>query len=402
MPMRGGSNFLGSIFVNYDTKYQVNYQGTAWVSDTRVNVLQFCHGYDMPFCDIAKQYAALFQRTAYRVVTVFLTGERNADIANTVGGTVIFLENTSRQIRGMKLKQIVQLKQLHARYHFAFAIAHRFKPLYISTHIKGLPVIGVHHAYGDYKRWTRRLYIYRHEKHPLYLLGVSNAIRDDVRKSLVKSDKNHIQTLYNAIDVDNITATLLSKQDALKKLNLPEKAFVFANVGRLHPEKDQSTLISAFSKVHLSLPDSVLVIVGTGRLAQQLKQQAETLGISDKVFFSGRIPNVATYFRAFDCFVLSSDHEPFGMVLLEAMVAGVPIICSNCGGGPEVVGATGELFDLKNTAQLADKMKKTYHLSLADKQRLAKEMVMRVNEKFSYRAAYKAFWNLPFMQEITD
>lgn len=369
--------------------------------NSAVNVLQFCHGYEMPFCDVAKQYAALFNGTAYHVITVFLTGAKNTEVANTVGSTVIFLENTSKQIRGMKLRQIMQLKRLYKQYQFVFAIAHRFKPLYIASHIKGLPIVGVHHAYGDYNRWTRRLHVYRYQKNPLYFLGVSDAIRDDLRKSLPKQKQHNIQTLYNAIDVDSMSAALLSKQQARKNLNLPEKAFVFANVGRLHPDKDQITLIKAFSKIHLSLPESILVIVGSGRLEQQLKQEAEILGIASKVYFSGIIPRVATCFHAFDCFVLSSDHEPFGMVLLEAMIAGVPVICSNCGGAPEVVSTTGELFDLQNVDQLADKMKKIYHLSSAEKQRLSAVMLTRVREKFSYQTVRKAFWHIPFIQKIT-
>ncbi|MCY4330603.1 MAG: glycosyltransferase [Endozoicomonadaceae bacterium] len=366
-----------------------------------VNVLQFCHGYEMPFCDVAKQYASIFCEAAYHVVTVFLTGVKNSVVSAAVGGTVIFLENTSAQVRGLKLRQIMQLKRLHEQYQFIFAIAHRFKPLYIATHIKKLPVIGVHHAYGDYKRLRRRWYIYRHQKELFCLLGVSDAIRDDLRHCLPKIDKQRIQTFYNAVETDSLSTALLSKQAARKKLNLPDEAFVFANVGRLHPDKDQSTLIKAFSKVHLSLPNSVLVIVGTGRLEQQLKQEAIHLNIDKKVYFLGKIPQVARCFNAFDCFVLSSDHEPFGMVLLEAMIAGVPIICSNCGGAPEVVGETGELFDVGNAEHLADKMQKIYHLSCAEIQQLAGLMQARVQGNFSYQAMRKTFWQMPFIQKIT-
>ena len=55
------------------------------------------------------------------------------------------------------------------------------------------------------------------------------------------------------------------------------------------------------------------------------------------MLFLGQVEEARRYFKAFDAFALSSDHEPFGMVLLEAMVAGVPLIATACGGAREVV-----------------------------------------------------------------
>ena len=268
-----------------------------------------------------------------RFVTVFLTGEKDQSIARCVGGDVVFLENTSKDVRGMKRKQVKQLKALCEQYSFKFAIAHRFKPLYIASFIQDLPIIGVHHGYDDYARWSRRWHVYRHKSN-IRLLGVSNAIRDNIRKSLPRFPVEHIQTLYNRIDVASADSALLSKGEARKILKLPESGFIFGNVGRLHPDKDQSTLLKAYAAVHTALTDSWLVIIGVGRLEAELRAEAQALSISDKVVFLGKVPDAAKYYRAFDSFVLSSDHEPFGMVLLEAMVAGVPVIASSAKGIP--------------------------------------------------------------------
>ena len=105
------------------------------------------------------------------------------------------------------------------------------------------------------------------------------------------------------------------------------------------------------------------MILGTGRLEAKLKSLSETLGIADRVLFKGQVPHARRYFKAFDVFALTSDHEPFGMVLLEAMAAGNKLICSDCGGGPEVVGSTGHFFPLGDEAALSQVLLQCYSAS---------------------------------------
>jgi glycosyltransferase involved in cell wall biosynthesis len=270
-------------------------------------VLQLCHGYEMPFLDVARQYASLFEDTPYKVVTVYLTGKSNQEVVDgSSSDEVIFLDYTSKDIRGLKLKQINRLRALHKQYQFEFAIAHRFKAIYILQFINGLPVIGINHAYDVYKKRTRAWFTSLFSKN-LYLLGVSNAIRDNIKHYLPHFPENHITTLYNRVNVDKITQSQYTRQEARKRLNLPDNVYVFANVGRLHPDKDQKSLIDGFAMAASTCPNSVLVIIGKGRLEQQLKEQAEKLGLSDRGYFMGVLPEAVNYFPAFDSFVLSSD-----------------------------------------------------------------------------------------------
>ena len=128
-------------------------------------VLQLCHSYKMPFLDVARQYASLFEDSEYKVITVYLTGEQDQHvIKNSASDEVIFLEYTSKQISGLKLKQIKQLTQLHQRYHFDFAIAHRYKAIYILQFLKGLPVIGINHAYNVFRSPLRRWFLTLNQK----------------------------------------------------------------------------------------------------------------------------------------------------------------------------------------------------------------------------------------------
>ncbi|HZJ95862.1 MAG TPA: glycosyltransferase, partial [Thiopseudomonas sp.] len=317
-------------------------------------ILQFMHGYDGPFMDCARQYAVLFKDTEYKVCTVYLTGEPNDEVAQgSASDEVIFLNYTSKQVRGLKLAAIKEFKKIVNSRNFTLCIAHRFKPIYIALFGSKLPIIGVHHAFGDYKRRSRQL-LANHFRKRLRLLGVSNAVRDDMRASLPKFKEEHIQTLYNRIDVEAVQAEQVSREEAREFLNLPLDAWIVGNVGRLHPDKDQTTLIKGFAKALPNLPEgSLLAIMGSGRLEQQLKQLAVDLDVAESVRFLGQVPNGRRYFKAFDLFALTSDHEPFGMVLLEAMAAGVPVITTNCGGAKEVVSEPECLFELGDVEGLS-------------------------------------------------
>ena len=369
---------------------------------TERHVLQFCHGYDGPFLDCARQYASLFSGTGYKVTTVFLTGAADPEVAAGCGSDeVLFMEFSSRAIRGLKLGAIARLRKIAASRPFSFCIAHRFKPIYIALLATGLPVIGVHHAFGDYERRSRKLFANLFRKR-LSLLGVSDAVRDDMRQCLPKWPTGRINTLYNRIDIDTVQADQLSGTPAREALGLSVDGFIVGNVGRLHPDKDQATLIRGFATALPNLPaDSQLVIMGKGRLEQDLKALANELGVGEQVLFLGQVPDARRYFRAFDVFALSSDHEPFGMVLLEAMAAGVPLLATACGGAKEVVEGVGILFPLGDAEHLAQGLQ---HLArLDDEQRLAcaELMLERLHERFSDEAVRDTFWRLAQVTDLT-
>ncbi|NWD05840.1 glycosyltransferase [Pseudomonas gingeri] len=366
------------------------------------HVLQFCHGYDGPFLDCARQYASLFSGTGYRVTTVFLTGAADAQVAaGCASDEVLFMEYSSRAIRGLKLGAIRDLRKIAASRNFSFCIAHRFKPIYIALLGTALPVIGVHHAFGDYVRGSRRLFAQLFRRR-LSLLGVSDAVRDEMRKCLPKWPTGRIRTLYNRIDIEALQATQVPVAQAREALGLPADAWIVGNVGRLHPDKDQATLIQGFARALERLPaNSRLAILGTGRLEQDLKELAGELGIAEQVLFLGQIPEARRYFRAFDVFALSSDHEPFGMVLLEAMAAGVPLLATACGGAREVVEGVGILFPLGDAEHLAQGLQHLAALDDEQRQACAGLMLARLHERFSDQAVREAFWRLPQVTDLT-
>ncbi|MBI6940801.1 glycosyltransferase [Pseudomonas putida] len=370
-------------------------------SRSEPRILQFCHGYDGPFLDCARQYASLFQGSGYKVTTVFLTGAADPQVAaGCASDEVLFLEFSSKAVRGLKLGAIRALRRIAGERDFSFCIAHRFKPIYVTLLATGLPVIGVHHAFGDYQRKGRRLFANLFSKR-LSLLGVSDAVRDDMRRCLAQWPAERIQTLYNRIDIPALQAALVPRAEARQALGLDAQAWVVGNVGRLHPDKDQATLLRGFAEALPALPVGArLAILGKGRLEGTLKALVAELGIAGQVDFLGQVPDARRYFQAFDVFALSSDHEPFGMVLLEAMVAGVPVLATACGGAREVVEGVGVLFPLGDAAQLAQGLK---HMSLLGEQQreaCATHMLQRLHERFSDQAVREAFWQLPQVRAL--
>jgi glycosyltransferase involved in cell wall biosynthesis len=108
-------------------------------------------------------------------------------------------------------------------------------------------------------------------------------------------------------------------------------------VGRFVAQKRIDRLIQAFAAaVHRGL-DANLILLGQGPLQHKLQRLADELGIKSRVFFAGFQPNPYPYIKAASALVMSSDYEGFGMVLLEAMALGTPVISTDCPSGPREI-----------------------------------------------------------------
>lgn len=363
-----------------------------------MRVLQICHSYYPPFLDCARQYAALFNGTQYKVLTVYLTGEPSDEVVQgSASDEVIFLGYKSSEVSGLKLGAIAKIKRIVAQEKYLFVIAHRAKPTYVALLATNLPVISVHHNYKDYSKFSRRILVNFFQKR-LLMLGVSNSVRDDLRLDLKDWPETRIQTLYNRIDVAATLAVMLDRQEARQVLNLPQSAWIVGNVGRLHHDKDQATLIKAFALARPQLPvNSLLFIAGKGSLENELKKLVISFKLESSIIFAGNVPDAKRYFKAFDVFALTSDREPFGMVLLEAMAAEIPIICSDCGGGVEIVRSVGDLFSFGDADALAQCL---VNQAVTPPNLKQSQGQLRLLTLFSDQAAQQEFWSKPFIKAL--
>ena len=134
--------------------------------------------------------------------------------------------------------------------------------------------------------------------------------------------------------------------------------YKIGTIGRLVPQKDYPTLLSAFSNILKSAPNTDLYVVGEGYLQKNLIELSKSLGIKDKVHWLGKTEYIKEFLSKIDLFILPSKYEGFGLVLLEAMVAKKPIIAANNSAIPEVLGKTYEgLFLTGDINSLAQQIK---------------------------------------------
>ena len=135
-----------------------------------------------------------------------------------------------------------------------------------------------------------------------------------------------------------------------------EKIILF--MGRLVYEKGVQHLISAMPKILENYHDAKLIIAGRGGMTDELKSQVEAMGLGQKVYFTGYLnaKQVSKMYRCADISVFPSTYEPFGIVALEAMLAGVPAVVSDVGGLNEIVehGVDGMKSYAGNPNSLAD------------------------------------------------
>lgn len=129
-------------------------------------------------------------------------------------------------------------------------------------------------------------------------------------------------------------------------------------IGRLVYEKGIQTLISAMPKILANYHDSKLIIAGKGGMLDELKAQVNSLGLGNKVYFTGHLASkdVQKMYKCADVSVFPSTYEPFGIVALEAMLSGTPVVVSDIGGLNEIVdhGINGMKSYAGNANSLAD------------------------------------------------
>lgn len=179
--------------------------------------------------------------------------------------------------------------------------------------------------------------------------SVSQSLKDDTLRLF--NIKKEIEVVPNFIDTKKYE-NLYS--DCERELIASNNEKIITHISNIRKVKRVDDVIGIFDRIQKKLP-AKLVIVGDGPEKESLENLCKKKGIDEKVLFVGNSHEVDKILCFSDLFILPSEHESFGLVALEAMVCGVPVISSNAGGLPEVNihGESGYLSDVGNVDEMA-------------------------------------------------
>lgn len=163
----------------------------------------------------------------------------------------------------------------------------------------------------------------------------------------------------HCIQLDNWTNTQLTapatKTELRQKLGLAENELIFGTLGRVEATKGHDVLVRAFLKANI--PNARLVIVGDGKAMPELKKLVNDKLAGDKVLLAGFSTSPQHWLYSFDVFVSSARYEPFGLVFLEAMQAGLPVLATASQGAQYLQPLFGrDLVPVDDVAALANAM----------------------------------------------
>ncbi|HXB62648.1 MAG TPA: glycosyltransferase [Acidobacteriaceae bacterium] len=191
------------------------------------------------------------------------------------------------------------------------------------------------------------------------IIGVSRATTARFRGALPFGTRTEV--LYNTVDLSRFTLRSECEPWLKRELGLRDNDFLCCAIGQITPRKGLKGLISALHRIAADAPHIHLAIVGSplfnrdAAYRDALIAQVKRLGLADRVHFTGERSDVAAVLRATDLLVHNANQEPFGLVLVEAMATGTPVLATRVGGIPEIVehDHTGTLVPAKDSVALA-------------------------------------------------
>lgn len=184
--------------------------------------------------------------------------------------------------------------------------------------------------------WSARMAIVL-DRLTIHLTSGIITVSEYLAKEVTLRGGRNLETIYNGQAPISFNDPSSSRHQFRKQWGIPSDALILGTIGRLHPTKGQNYLIKAAAKLRLRFSNLHLLLIGDGPLRQNLEIELQRNNIPHTL--TGYLPQAYEALPAMDLFALPSICEGMGLVLLEAMQAGVPIVASAVGGIPEVIRA---------------------------------------------------------------
>lgn len=204
----------------------------------------------------------------------------------------------------------------------------------LAGRLAGVPVVYTEHNLQErYHPLTRRANAWTWGWQDR-VVAVSGEVAASIRRHL--GERVTIQVVRNGIEVGS--APPAERVLAVRRrFDLRDGAPVVGTVAVLRSQKRLDIWLRAARRIADELPAARFLIVGDGPLRSELEEEAQRLGLAERVRFAGLQEDVAPFFAAFDLYLMSSQFEGLPLALLEAMAAGVPVVATAVGGIPEAL-----------------------------------------------------------------
>lgn len=225
-------------------------------------------------------------------------------------------------------------------------------PLQIQIHTDFLSLYFTRESWLNRVRvWLARRLLKKADGIRVVSLRIKQSLIDQLK---IAEDKISVLPIY--VDAHKIT-NYQSKIDLHQKY---QADFIVLTMARLTKEKNIQLLINAFTDVAKECPSAKLIIVGTGPDKKTLELQAADYKLQDKVFFEDWTNDPISYYKTADLFVLSSNYEGYALSVVEAIVAGRPVVMTDVGCAGEVIknNENSLVIPVGNRKALAEAIKK--------------------------------------------
>lgn len=188
------------------------------------------------------------------------------------------------------------------------------------------------------------------------VISISNLMQRDMQR-LVRYPLANVRTVYHGVHekfrvIDDSAALQAMKA----KYSLPDRFMLF--VGHIYPQKNFDNLVRALHLIGDRVPHR-LVVIGRPRWQyKEILQVVTDLGLQERIMFLNEVINddLPAIYNLADCMVYPSLYEAFGLVQLEAMACGCPVVAANTGAIPEISGGAALLFDPLSAPEMAEKI----------------------------------------------
>lgn len=233
---------------------------------------------------------------------------------------------------------------------------------------------------------VNRIISKNYRKYPV-VIAITETVRQEYLKLRVPAER--IRLIPNGVDINRLQG--ISKQDIRKKHSIPPDSTLILTVGRNHPKKGYALIPDILNMVLNQGIDAYWIIIG--RRSSEMKEEIKSRSLSDRIILVEEIENTGSsynlppdelihYYHEADLFAMTSLLETFGIVLIEAVAAGLPVVCFNAPGIRDVMTPDcGIICPLNNIKAFADAI---FRLVKREESQVLTERCHSYAERFSW------------------